>query len=859
MLALLPLLAVAAPPPPLRLPDDVTVTRMALDLRLDPLADGFSGVADVDLDVRGPHRAIALDARELGFADVTVTAGGVTQTARIHRDDADTVEVRVKHPVDGAVHVRLAYTGTVRKVDTTGVFREVERDDAYLFTQFEATDARAAFPCIDEPDAKVPWAITLHVPAGQVAVSNTDPTSTTVGADGWTKLVFAETPPLPSYLVAFAVGPFDVVDAGTAGQNHVPVRMVVPHGRGGGVDYAADTTGPLLERLEAWFGTPYPYAKLDVVAIPQTVGFGAMENAGMITVQADIQLDADRSVSDRRDWALTIAHEMAHQWFGDLVTPRWWDDIWLNESFATWMETKIVGEWHPDWDLDPYRVEDASWVMAEDGLASARAIRQPITSYDDIENGFDGISYSKGSAVLAMFESWRGADRFRDGIRAYLAAHANGNASLDDLLVALGPETAGPMRTFLDQPGVPLITVGLDCAGTPALTLSQAQWLPTGSVAAQPERWQVPICARWGTSDGVTGTDCTLLADATGRLPLTAPACPAWVDGNAGAMGYYRVQYAEPQLAALLGGDAPLTVAERVAAVGDAAALVESGQLAPADVLGAVPGLVAGGDRHVIGATIGVVAALDGDLVPEDLRPKFQAFVRDTYGPLAREVGLVAQDGEPPATTLLRPELIALVGGAGEDPWVAAEARRLTDTWLVDRSGIDADLVDAVLRIAARHGDRALFDALLANARAEPDREKRIALLAALGSFRDPELLRAAFGIVISGEFDLRESAGVFAAPFGDRETRPIAWEFLVDNVDAVAKQIPGIARAYLITAGGAWCDDAHADEVRAVFGKRAKRWIGGPRTLDQTVEKVRICAASTAEQAPGVRAFLER
>ena len=360
------------------------------------------------------------------------------------------------------------------RTSTTGIFRQKTGDDWYAFTQFEATDARRAFPCFDEPSYKVPWRLALTIPKGDIAVSNTPVAKEVSAGDGLRTVIFEETKPLPSYLVAFGIGPFDVVDAGRAGIKHTPIRMIVPRGQASEARYAVETTGQILALLEKYFGTPYPYAKLDNLVIPQTVRFGAMENAGLITCNERILLakPAEETADFKRGWASVCAHETAHQWFGDLVTLAWWDDTWLNESFATWMSRKIVEQWKPEWDTPVSNVAARAGTMEGDSLATARKIRQPIESKGDIDNAFDNISYGKGAAVLAMFEAWVGPEKFQKGVRRYLGEHAFGNATYKDFLNALeaegGAGVGKAFATFLDQPGVPLVSLDLVCgSGAP--------------------------------------------------------------------------------------------------------------------------------------------------------------------------------------------------------------------------------------------------------------------------------------------------------------------------------------------------------------------------------------------------------
>src|SRR5581483_2311867 len=382
----------------------------------------------------------------------------------------------------GDARLHVVYSGKVSRISSAGIFQMEEASRWYLYTQFEPTDARRAFPCFDEPSFKVPWQVTLEVPKDLKAFSNTPEISEAVQANGRKTVRFAQTRPLPSYLIAFAVGPFDVVDAGTVGKDHARLRIITPQGKAGHARFAAAALPELLNLLEQYFGMPYPYEKLDSIAMP--ISNFAMENVGLITYSEQLLLadPSDDTLTRQREMAIVAAHEMAHQWFGDLVTTAWWNDIWLNEGFATWMETKIVDEWKPEWRVNLDAIDNRVEAMHLDTLVSARKIRQPIATESDIANAFDNITYMKGAAVLRMFENWIGPEVFRRGVHAYIQAHADKNATTPEFLAAIsaaaGKDIAPAFNTFLDQPGVPEVNATLRCDNNrPVLHVSQRRYL----------------------------------------------------------------------------------------------------------------------------------------------------------------------------------------------------------------------------------------------------------------------------------------------------------------------------------------------------------------------------------------------
>jgi alanyl aminopeptidase len=854
-------------PPTLRLPNVAEPSSYVLDLTIDPGRPAFHGTIDIDVRVKEKTDVLWLNSKELKIANASAQQGGRSAAARAIPGGTDFVGLAFDRPLEpGPLALRLEFDGVMDETSTQGLFRQKDGEDWYAFTQFESTDARRAFPCFDEPSYKVPWTMTLRIPKGTSAVSNSPVASDQEEGGGRLRVVrFAKTPPLPSYLIAFAVGPFDYVDAGKAGARKIPIRIVTPRGKASQAGYAVKTTGPLLERLEAYFGIPYPYAKLDQLAIPQTVTFGAMENAGLITWSEHILIapPSEETVRFRRIQASDNIHEMAHQWFGDLVTLAWWDDVWLNESFATWMADRTLIEWQPEWHEDARRVEDTSDVMRTDALVSTRKIRQEITTDDDIVNAFDPISYQKGGAVIAMFESWIGEEKFRAGVHAYLAAYANGNATEHDFLQAVEaasrPGVAAAFETFLDQAGVPVLDVALDCAsggGGGSLSLSQKRLLPVGSKGSAAETWKIPVCARSAGSKDAPA--CGLFEKPSGSLPAPAGACRSWLFANDGELGYYRTIYRGDLLPKLLEvADTQLSLAERVGLIRDVGALGEAGAIPMAQALALVPRFGADPDRQIVGATLSPAADIREHLVPEDLRPHYARFLSKVYGARARALGFAEKPGETEETRLLRPLLVPFVGREGDEPQLRAEAKRLALAWLDDRKAVSAELAGHVLAVAAHFGDAELFDRFVAAARAAKGRRDRIRLLSALGDFPDPALVRRALALYLSNEFDPREADRAVYTAAEATNSPDVVWGFFKEHYDAMLAKVPREIVGNAPSVGGGFCDPAHRKDLADFFQDRVGKLPGGPRTLAQTLETIDLCIALRDTQEGGVREFL--
>src|SRR5580658_2235336 len=568
-------------PPKFRLPENAAPIRYHIDLTVIPGSDTFRGTATIDVNVKQPTPVLWVSASDLTIESATFEG----RAAKVLDGGRNFAGFAFDQPIAaGQGALKIAYTGKIQKGSSAGVFQMPDGKNPanYVFTQFEPTDARRAFPCFDEPQFKTPWQIILHVKKSDVAAANTPIVSEKDEADGMKRVEFAVSRPLPSYLVAFAVGPFEVVDLGKGGRKGIPLRILVTAGHSSETEFSRVAIPELLKLLEDYFGSPYPYDKLDSVAMP--ISNFAMENVSLITYPQSLLVATPEAATEpyKINSAVTIAHEMAHQWFGDLVTTKWWDDIWLNEAFATWMESKITGEWKPEWKMHTSEAMDSLGAMGLDSLATTRRIRQPIEGEDDIANAFDGITYQKGAAVIAMFEHYLGEKVFQKGVREYMKTYADQASTTDEFLgsidKAAGRDVGAAFNTFLNQPGVPLLTVELHCEGAPKLALTQRRSLPMGSKGNAQQVWKIPVCVKYGEGSSAQ-EDCSLFSQPSGEMKLThAKSCPAWVMANDDEDGYYRVLYSGGMLEKLLADrGSHLNLAEKVGALGDLRALVRSG------------------------------------------------------------------------------------------------------------------------------------------------------------------------------------------------------------------------------------------------------------------------------------------
>jgi len=854
--------AVDPPQPTLRLPRNFVPAGYHARLAIDPASDRFTGAIEIDGDVRERSKTIWLHGR-----GIQVTAAVATQAGRSVRVDVtaagdDLLALHPAEPLDpGRTTIALEYGGAFDLVEGTGAYKKLVDGAPYIETQFEAISARRVFPCVDEPDSKVSWQLTLDVPRDLVAVANTTATGETAQGAGTKRVTFAPTQPLPSYLIAFGVGPFDIVEAGKT-RSGTPIRIIALKGRARDARWAAETTGRIVQLLEDYFGTPYPYDKLDQLSRP-TLGGGAMENAGLITYAQRLILRDPEKITpgERFAWVSVAAHELAHQWFGDLVTTAWWDDIWLNEGFASWLGAKIVGQFDPAWRGDLLATAEREGALAADSVISARRVRQPIRNAGDIFQAFDGITYNKGAAILAMFERAVGPDKFRDGVRAYLARHRFGNATSADFIAAIsevaGRDVAPAFGSFLDQAGAPVVHTELRCGAgqPPTLVISQRRYVRPGSPpAAEGTPWRLPVCVAFDRG-GTRGEACTELTTASAELALDTKACPAWVFANAGARGYYRTSQAEAGLVALRDrGWKLLTPAERMIAFGDVAAFAATGEVDLGIELSLVPKLLAEHHRVATGAAVNAAEAARRWLAA-DQQPRLDAWIRKTFGPAARALSWQARPRDDIDAERSRSALVPLVAWSGDAPLRAA-AVALARTWRTLGSANRSQL----LAVAA-DADPATFDQLLAAVPVEANPELRADLLRALTQVTDEARLRSVLALTFDKRLEPRDARGLVFAGRGPAQVRVVD-SYFREHLPELLARFPdngtGGASSFANTflrGCDAGLRDAAVVFVREHFGKLT----GSERVIAQGLERFDQCVAARNLLGPRLLAWLAK
>ena len=855
--ALAATLLTALPAAAQRLPTIVAPSHYDLKFVVDLAHERFDGTETIRAQVAEPTARVVLNASELTFHEVTIGIGAAAQKATVALDAAgQTATLTVPRPLaKGATEIHATFSG-ILNTQLRGFYISKTKLRKYAVTQFESTDARRAFPCFDEPAFKATFGITLTIDRGDTAISNGRVLSDVPGPAVTQHTVkFSMTAKMSPYLVAMTVGDFKCLEGAA---DSIPIRICATPDKRDMGRLALESAHQILQFYDSYYSIKYPFGKLDVVAVPDFAA-GAMENTGAIFYrETDLLAESkSASVDTRKKIASILAHEMAHQWFGDLVTMQWWDDIWLNEGFATWMANKPLAALHPEWNVDVDEAEENRTALALDSLRATRPIHADVLTPAQIDEAFDAIAYQKGAAVLRMLESYVGAETFRNGINAYLQAHASGNATSEDFAKSIAGTSGRPVErilpTFVNQPGVPLLDVSVACANNQtAVTLKQQRFVLDAS-RAESGRWQIPICVK---APGRAAPACELMTDES--LTLNIPgACAPWVFANAGAHGYYRTAYPPAMLRAIaprVGTD--LTAPERLVLLDDEWSLVRAGRHTAGDYLTLAAGY---GREHASGVLEEVarrLAAIGEDLVTAAARSRFEAFTRSLLRPLFDEVGFASAAGDTDDRRRLRAVLIGALGAVSGDPDVISRSRAALDRALAGGSPLEPTVAGAIVKAAATGGDEQLFDALGAAADRAASPEDQYRYLYALGGFRDAALIDRGLQRSISPQLRSQDTAIYLAQFLTNPAARPRAWAFVKANWAALEPKVTiSGGDVNLVRSLGSFCEAPARDDVAAFFA--AHPLPGAARTLTQTVEQINHCIALREKQTPAVTTWL--
>jgi aminopeptidase N len=837
-----------------RLPTDVQPEAYKLTLTPDLKSATFTGEESIDVVLDHPSKTITLNAAEIHFLSVK----SASQTAEVSLDP-DKEQATFTFPETlpaGKATLNISYTGILND-KLRGFYLSKTARRNYAVTQFEPTDARRAYPSFDEPALKATYDITLIVDKGDTAISNTQIISDTLGpiADKHT-IHFATTPRMSTYLVAFLVGDFKCTSGESDG---VPIRACATPDKVDLTRFAVEVAKYVLHYYDNYFGIKYPMPKLDMVALPDFEA-GAMENFGCITYrETDFLIDAKTGpIPAKKRVAVVVAHEMAHQWFGDMVTMQWWDNIWLNEGFATWMETKPVAQWRPEWNFSQDDAQTLNETLDLDAQKTTRTIRATANTPDEINEMFDGIAYGKAGAVLDMVENYVGKEVFRQGVHNYLAAHLYANATAEDFWNAQTATSHLPvdkiMSSFVTQPGVPLLTVSEKQSGS--LPIGQSRFFLSASAnnSLKDQHWTVPVCIKTSAKPL-----CHLFTPEDSTIPLPTGVSLPFLYINAADKGYYRTAYTPAQFSAILANaETALAPTEQIGLLGDRWALVRSGQGSVGDYLNLFLALKQNPNGEVLDTAQKQLEMINADIATGKNRAQLDAVLRNQLEPVYSALGSPTKSDSFDRQQV-RGHLFEILGEA-HDPAVLKQSRQITDR-VYPASGptdknLDSQLADSAVRVASANGDATLYNRVLEASKDPSDPGLQSQALRTLTRFRDPALVTRTLDYDVSGQVRNQDSWIVLADLLKQPETQDQTWEYIKNNWEKVHAQFTTNSGVRVVNATGYFCTAERRDDVISFFATH--KVDAAERTLAKAIDSINDCIQLRANQEPNLHKWLE-
>jgi aminopeptidase N/puromycin-sensitive aminopeptidase len=839
-----------------RLPDNVIPESYELTVAPDLERATFTGEETIHVRLTKPTATIVLNSAEIEFREVTVAALGATRTARVSADDEkEQVTLSTDDPIPaGLADVHIQYSGILNN-QLRGFYLSQTPRRRYAVTQFEATDARRAFPSFDEPGYKAVFRLTLILDTRDTAISAGRIVSDTPGpGESKHTLTFSPSPKMSTYLMSIIVGDFDCREGGADG---IPIRVCAVPEKSNLTSYALVSAENLLKYFDTYFDTKYPFEKLDIIAFPD-FSAGAMENTAAITYRETLLLIDEKTSSRnlRATVPLILAHEMAHQWFGDLVTMRWWEDVWLNEGFATWMSWKPVEAWKPDWHLELGEIQETNAALDTDAVSSIRAIRAKAETPAQIATLFDGIAYGKAASVLRMMESYLGPESFRKGVNAYLRKFAYGNASAEDFWNELATVSGKPvdkiMATFIDQPGGPLVSVNWRCHGANStVTLTQQRYFNDSRRVrhTSPELWQIPVSLE------ASGSKIAAVLLTKPRQTVELPGCPSTIFADVGGTGYYRPQYAPeiyPRLIAQL--DGPLSGAERIRFLGDAWALVDAGQLDIATYLSSIERLRGERRRAVVAVMLEHLDEIHEHVVAAQDRNLFEQWVRSWLRPVAND--LRPEPTESDERRALRSDVAIALADVAREPDAIQEARVLAESYMKDASSVSGDAAAHALQVAAENGNATLFDRYVEHLTTAETPAAYYAYLGSLPLFSDPALLPRIFDFFLSPAVRVQDVRRLNPVLLNEK-TQPAAWELYKARFPEIQKKAGASLGSGLVAVAGVFCDPRLRDDSQQFFV--SQKIPGAERLLKNALDQVNACIQLQSSQQSHLSVYLRK
>jgi alanyl aminopeptidase len=847
-----PVVEAEFPSDPYRLTENVAPVAQQLTLHVDPESTDYSGSTTINVEVASEAPHIRLHAQDMQITSLTLTHAETALDVTYESGEHGLLTISTGQPIGaGSYELEIAFSNNFND-DGVGINRTEQEGSHYIFSQFEAIDARQAFPCFDQPGFKFPWQMTMTVPTDVTPITNTPVVSVTE-EDGQKTVVFDTTPALPSYLIAVAVGPFELVPI--EGMS-VPGNVVVPKGKSHLAAMAVETTPPLLAYLEDYFGQPYPFKKLDLIATNQAFS-GAMEHPGAITYSDFLLLlDENASASQRSTLIKITAHELAHQWFGNLVTMKWWNDLWLNESFADWMGDKTAEAVYPDFSISLPELRTMFQVMDMDAVSTTKPVRHDFKSTDNFSDGIF-LSYYKGKAVLGMFEEAVGPEVFRDGVVRYIRKYSRSNAVADDLWAEINAgaefDLAGGLSGFVNQAGIPLISVVEK--GDGVFEFSHDRLRMPSDQSTEPQSWVIPLRFKYLSNDQIKTAD-LVIDEASEIVELDGDV--KWILPNADQGGYYRWSIPEQMLASL-GADAAthLSIRERMGLLTNLWALLSADKLDGDDYLQAMSGVSKDNNADVIESLMDQLTTVRRTFITPELREPFAAYLRDLLGPTLDRIGTETIPGESSEVTEMRAQVLSWLAIFGHDERAKAAISEAAGQYLAGE--IPASNLAAVsLRGAARWGDVETFNSyrerLDVVAKSSPGERRNY--VRAIGSFRDPAVVEQVLALLLSGELQPVDIRTILARLVAWEDNNKMLLDWAMENDAALRELVPEGA---MVNLPGQLmrCSIEHVDTIREFYGAEERFVAGIEGELKEEIAENVECVAFRERELESVSNYL--
>lgn len=855
-----------------------------LELTVDPAKSHFSGITVIEVKLNVSTNLFYLHGQDLKNIRVVLFDAEQKQyQAQVTTTDVEGVLAVSTNQLlaPSNYKVKFEYEAPFNE-NLQGLHRVKDGDQYYAFTQMESIYARYAFPSFDEPRFKTPYDIDLVIPEKLVAISNTPEKSSESLNNGWKKISFERSKPSPTYLLAIAVGDFDVVNweplpETDVRKRTVPLRGIATKGKGKKLDFALENTRAIVESLEDYFQIEYPFQKLDILAVPDFAA-GAMENSGAITYREQLLLlDENASVGQIRSYKSVHAHELAHQWFGNLVTPVWWNDIWLNEAFATWMAATALERQWPGEEWRRRQINNSKGAMDSDSIPSARKIRNPIESNGDIITAFDGITYQKGAGVLSMVETFMGEDNFRKGVQKYMHKYAWKNTTAIDffetIASVLEPERAQAVvksfRNFVEQAGVPLLNINKSCDDERTLlNINQERYAPLGTEFKEKTLWSIPACMTYQV-DGEIKQQCEVFSQAKQLIKLNVSGCADWVLPNTHAAGYYRFNFGPQGWKELLAHLDKVDAQEANAILDSMKSSFDSGKLSVADLFDVIPSTLTSDSWEVATSGIEILEVLIG-YADESEKVKLRKIAADIYRHSADSIGFNDDTSldrtDPAGANQRRTALIDFMGNTAKDPVYRKKLTEMavayigykTDGKLNDEAVIPA-LRRIAMSVAVQELGRPYLEALVSHFKQSTDGTLRGRLIGSMTATEEPEIAEYLIQLSFSeGVRDNEKSAFLFQL-VTKKELDSVMWPWLKENFDKVVADLPTNYHSFTPYLFFGECDDKYNKRLDNFLKPKLGGLIGADRNFVKAKDYLKQCLAKKARAKPEITSLLAK